>query len=138
MSTYLTQVWAIVWKDLVLEIRSRERIAAMGAFVKVRADQTRADQVAEVRDLLTNPTLALAKLEQQQARIQKQITLEKRRLASQQRKDDTRRKILDGALVQAEATNNPELAKLLDQRCGNLSHYVLVPMARPADPALRP
>ena len=32
MSTYLTQVWAIVWKDLLLEIRSRERIAAMGAF----------------------------------------------------------------------------------------------------------
>ena len=32
MNTYLTQVWAIIWKDLLLEIRSRERIAAMGAF----------------------------------------------------------------------------------------------------------
>lgn len=32
MSTYLTQIWAIVWKDLVLEFRSRERVVAMGAF----------------------------------------------------------------------------------------------------------
>lgn len=32
MSTYLQQFGAIVWKDLVLEFRSRERIAAMGAF----------------------------------------------------------------------------------------------------------
>ena len=32
MTTYLTQMWAIIWKDLILEIRSRERIAAMGAF----------------------------------------------------------------------------------------------------------
>lgn len=32
MSTYLGQVYAIVWKDLLLELRTRERIAAMGAF----------------------------------------------------------------------------------------------------------
>lgn len=32
MSTYLTQLFTIVWKDLVLEFRTRERIAAMGAF----------------------------------------------------------------------------------------------------------
>lgn len=32
MTGYLTQLWAIVRKDLLLEIRSRERIAAMGAF----------------------------------------------------------------------------------------------------------
>ncbi len=32
MNTYLRQVWVIVWKDLVLEMRSRERIASMGAF----------------------------------------------------------------------------------------------------------
>ena len=32
MSTYLTQVGAIIWKDLLLELRSRERIASMGAF----------------------------------------------------------------------------------------------------------
>jgi heme exporter protein B len=30
--TYLAQVYAIVWKDLLLELRTRERIAAMGAF----------------------------------------------------------------------------------------------------------
>ena len=32
MSTYLGQLWAIVSKDLLLEFRTRERIAAMGAF----------------------------------------------------------------------------------------------------------
>jgi heme exporter protein B len=32
MSLYLRQVGAIVWKDLLLEVRTRERIAAMGAF----------------------------------------------------------------------------------------------------------
>ncbi len=32
MSGYLGQMGAILWKDLVLELRSRERIAAMGAF----------------------------------------------------------------------------------------------------------
>ncbi len=32
MSTYLGQVYAIVWKDLLLELRTRERIAAMAAF----------------------------------------------------------------------------------------------------------
>lgn len=30
--TYLDQLRAIVWKDLLLEVRSRERIGAMGAF----------------------------------------------------------------------------------------------------------
>lgn len=29
---YLAQVYAIVWKDLLLELRTRERIVAMGAF----------------------------------------------------------------------------------------------------------
>lgn len=32
MSLYLRQVGAIVWKDLLLELRTRERIAAMAAF----------------------------------------------------------------------------------------------------------
>jgi heme exporter protein B len=32
MSTYMRQVGTIVWKDLLLELRTRERIAAMGAF----------------------------------------------------------------------------------------------------------
>jgi len=30
--TYLGQVYAIIWKDLLLELRTRERVAAMGAF----------------------------------------------------------------------------------------------------------
>jgi heme exporter protein B len=30
--TYLGQIYAVVWKDLLLELRTRERIAAMGAF----------------------------------------------------------------------------------------------------------
>ncbi len=32
MSLYLSQVGVIVWKDLLLELRTRERFAAMGAF----------------------------------------------------------------------------------------------------------
>jgi heme exporter protein B len=32
MSVYLGQIGTIVWKDLLLELRSRERIVAMGAF----------------------------------------------------------------------------------------------------------
>lgn len=30
--TYLSQIYAILWKDLLLELRTRERVAAMGAF----------------------------------------------------------------------------------------------------------
>ena len=33
MRNYVGQVLAVVWKDLVVELRTRERIAAMGAFV---------------------------------------------------------------------------------------------------------
>ena len=32
MSLYLTQLWAVAWKDLVIEFRSRERVGAMAAF----------------------------------------------------------------------------------------------------------
>ncbi len=32
MKTYFGQIYAIVWKDLLLELRTRERIAAMAAF----------------------------------------------------------------------------------------------------------
>ncbi|MBT8487375.1 MAG: heme exporter protein CcmB [Gemmatimonadetes bacterium] len=32
MSRYMAQVGAIMWKDLVLELRSRERLTSMGAF----------------------------------------------------------------------------------------------------------
>lgn len=37
MSTYVDQVRAIVWKDLLLELRTRERLAAMGAFAVLAA-----------------------------------------------------------------------------------------------------
>lgn len=30
--TYLSQIYALLWKDLLLELRTRERVAAMGAF----------------------------------------------------------------------------------------------------------
>ncbi len=30
--TYLGQVYAIIWKDLLIEVRTRERVASMGAF----------------------------------------------------------------------------------------------------------
>jgi heme exporter protein B len=32
MSRYMRQLLALVWKDLIVELRTRERIAAMGAF----------------------------------------------------------------------------------------------------------
>jgi heme exporter protein B len=37
MSLYLRQIRAIVWKDLLLELRTRERIAAMAAFAVLAA-----------------------------------------------------------------------------------------------------
>ncbi|HBD98253.1 MAG TPA: hypothetical protein DC060_08650, partial [Gemmatimonadetes bacterium] len=37
MSAYLGQIYAIVWKDLLLELRTRERVVAMGAFAVLSA-----------------------------------------------------------------------------------------------------
>jgi heme exporter protein B len=37
MSAYLGQIGAIVWKDLLLELRTRERVVAMGAFAVLAA-----------------------------------------------------------------------------------------------------
>lgn len=37
MSVYLSQIKAIIWKDLLLELRTRERLAAMGAFAVLAA-----------------------------------------------------------------------------------------------------
>lgn len=37
MSTYLNQIRAIVWKDLLVELRTRERVTAMGAFAVLAA-----------------------------------------------------------------------------------------------------
>jgi hypothetical protein len=58
-------------------------------------------------------------LKQKQAAIAAQIRAEKSAAARKDRADDTRRKILVGAVVQAHALKNPEtarwLAKLLDR-----------------------
>lgn len=37
MSLYLSQIRAIVWKDLLIELRTRERLTAMGAFAVLAA-----------------------------------------------------------------------------------------------------
>jgi heme exporter protein B len=37
VSTYLGQIGAIVWKDLLLELRTRERLVAMGSFAVLAA-----------------------------------------------------------------------------------------------------
>lgn len=37
MSAYVDQIRAIVWKDVLLELRTRERLAAMGAFAILAA-----------------------------------------------------------------------------------------------------
>jgi heme exporter protein B len=37
MTAYFSQVWAVAWKDLRIEFRTRERFAAMGAFVVLSA-----------------------------------------------------------------------------------------------------
>ena len=51
----------------------------------------------------------LAKLNQQQEKIRKQIALEKKRLSGQSRKDDTRRKILIGSVLQKSAKKDTAL-----------------------------
>lgn len=60
-------------------------------------------------------TTKLEKLKQQQERIRKQIRLEEKRLARQRRNEDTRRKILAGALIIAYAEDNPEIQALLNR-----------------------
>ena len=37
MTSYLRQIYAVLWKDLLLEFRTRERVAAMGAFAVLAA-----------------------------------------------------------------------------------------------------
>ena len=67
-------------------------------------------------------SLRLQQLEQQRENIRarerqlaKQMLLERNKLAGKERKLDTRRKILDGALIQKEAASNPEIYALLAQ-----------------------
>lgn len=57
----------------------------------------------------------LIKLKQQQEKIKKQIQLEKKRQRSNSYKTDTRRKIVDGALIQNYARENPEFLSILNK-----------------------
>jgi transketolase len=60
-------------------------------------------------------TPRLIKLRQQQEKLKKQIQLEKNKQAKEDRNIDTRRKILDGALIQNHAKDNPEILTLLNK-----------------------
>lgn len=57
----------------------------------------------------------LRKLKQQQEKIKKQMALEKSRLRDKLRAEDTRRKILDGALMQKYALDHPEISALMEK-----------------------
>ena len=57
----------------------------------------------------------LKKLRQQQEELAQKIRLEESRLKEQARKDDTRRKILAGAVALDLAENNPQFRALLYQ-----------------------
>lgn len=57
----------------------------------------------------------LAKLKQQQEKLKARIQKEQARISAKDRKADTRRKILDGALIQNHAKDNPDIAALLDR-----------------------
>jgi len=65
------------------------------------------------------PEERLADLQEQQEQLKARISREKARIASQKRKDDTRRKIIIGGAVMAHAKNNEEfdkaIADLLDK-----------------------
>ncbi len=56
----------------------------------------------------------LQKLEQQKEKIQKKIALAKNRISAQDRKDDTRRKILTGAVLIEAAENDTNLKGTID------------------------
>ena len=72
-------------------------------------------------------TAKLVKLKQQQEKIARQIRSEKTRISKQARADDTRRKILDGALVRNEADHNSDVQALLDRL---RSRYLTKPQDR--------
>ena len=72
-------------------------------------------------------TAKLVKLKQQQEKIARQIRSEKTRISKQARADDTRRKILDGALIRNEAAHNPDVQALLDRL---RSRYLTKPQDR--------
>ena len=72
-------------------------------------------------------TAKLVKLKQQQEKIARQIRSEKTRISKQARADDTRRKILDGALIRNEADHNSDVQALLDRL---RSRYLTKPQDR--------
>ena len=57
----------------------------------------------------------IEQLKQQRERITKAIRAEENKLKDQERKDDTRRKILVGALLMTEAENDPALKARIEQ-----------------------
>jgi len=72
-------------------------------------------------------TAKLVKLKQQQEKIARKIRSEKTRISKQTRADDTRRKILDGALIRNEAAHNSDVQALLDRL---RSQYLTKPQDR--------
>ncbi len=63
----------------------------------------------------SNETPRLKQLLQQQEKIKKQIQLEKKRHRDSENRKDTRRKIVDGALIQNYARENPEFLSILQR-----------------------
>ncbi len=57
----------------------------------------------------------LKKLKQQQEKINQAIRREQTALKKKERSEDTRRKILDGALIRNYADEHPEIQTLLDE-----------------------
>jgi hypothetical protein len=57
----------------------------------------------------------IEQLKQQRERITKAIRAEENKLKDKERKDDTRRKILVGALIMTEAENDPALKSRIEQ-----------------------
>lgn len=78
----------------------------------------------------------LKKLKQQQEELAQKIRLEESRLKEQARKDDTRRKILAGAVALDLAGNNPQFRALLyealDRSLENERDRALLGLAGPS------
>ena len=80
---------------------------------------------------MTAQTDKLKKLKQQREKIDRKIKLEQSRQAAKQRKEDTRRKIIAGALALTHKEQHPDstLAKTLDK-------LIKQHVTKPADRAL--
>lgn len=71
----------------------------------------------------------LSRLEQQKAELERKIRAENKRIKDQQRKDDTRRKVVAGAVAIAHAERDPAFKGQLDEL---IARFV----TRPQDRAL--